>query len=190
MTHGSIWLLLGKSRFAPASSQCRRTRNTSRLSASSIAPGLTASSEPWTGGKIALPGEMCAGTMIISADLAQLCLHLILLVFVANSRFMGVFGAGKRAMQQRAIYPDLAGKTVFVTGGGSGIGAAITRAFAGQKAKVAFVDIAEEASRALVAEVSDETGMAPLFIPCDIRDIAALQSAIETVRRELGDIAV
>jgi len=77
-------------------------------------------------------------------------------------------------MQQKAIYPDLAGKTVFITGGGSGIGAAITRAFAGQKAKVAFVDIAEEASRALVADVQDATGVAPLFIACDIRDIAAL----------------
>lgn len=93
-------------------------------------------------------------------------------------------------MHQSAIYPSLVGKTVFITGGGSGIGAALTRGFAGQKAKVAFVDVAEEASRTLVAEVEKETGVTPLFIPCDIRDIAALQAAIERVRRELGDIAV
>jgi NAD(P)-dependent dehydrogenase (short-subunit alcohol dehydrogenase family) len=93
-------------------------------------------------------------------------------------------------MHQPAIYPGLAGKTVFITGGGSGIGAAITRAFAGQKAKTAFVDIALEPSRALVAEVEKETGNRPLFLPCDIRDIPALQAAIEQVRAELGDIGV
>jgi D-xylose 1-dehydrogenase len=93
-------------------------------------------------------------------------------------------------MHQTAIYPSLVGKTVFITGGGSGIGAAITRAFADQKARVAFVDIAEEASRRLVAEVQDETGVVPLFIPCDIRDIAALKAAIDRVGREAGDIGV
>jgi NAD(P)-dependent dehydrogenase (short-subunit alcohol dehydrogenase family) len=93
-------------------------------------------------------------------------------------------------MRQPAIYPGLAGKTVFITGGGSGIGAAHTLGFAGQKAKVAFVDIAEAESRALVDKVTAETGNAPLFIPCDIRDIKALQAAMERVRVELGDIGV
>lgn len=93
-------------------------------------------------------------------------------------------------MHQPAIYPGLAGKTVFITGGGSGIGAAHTTAFAGQKSKVAFVDIAESESRALVERIKSETGNAPLFIRCDIRDVAALQAAIERVRTELGDIAV
>jgi D-xylose 1-dehydrogenase len=93
-------------------------------------------------------------------------------------------------MHQPAIYPGLADKTVFITGGGSGIGAALTRGFAGQKSRVAFVDIAAEESRALMAEVEQETGVSALFIPCDIRDIAALQAAIEQVRRALGDIAV
>lgn len=87
-------------------------------------------------------------------------------------------------------YAGLADKTVFITGGGSGIGAAFTRAFAGQGARVGFVDIAEEASRALVAQIQRETGTAPLFIACDIRDIAALQAATEKIRVELGDIGV
>ncbi len=93
-------------------------------------------------------------------------------------------------MHQPAIYPGLAGKTVFITGGGSGIGAAHTSAFAGQKAKVAFVDIAENESRALVERLKSETGNAPLFISCDIRDIGALKAAIERVRGEFGDIGV
>ncbi len=87
-------------------------------------------------------------------------------------------------------YAGLADKTVFITGGGSGIGAAFTRGFAGQGARVGFVDIAEEASRALVAQIQKETGTAPLFIACDLRDITALQAGIEKIRVELGDIGV
>jgi D-xylose 1-dehydrogenase len=87
-------------------------------------------------------------------------------------------------------YAGLAGKTVFITGGGSGIGAAFTRGFAQQGARVAFADIAEQPSRALVAQIQQETGAAPMFIGCDLRDVSALQAAIEKVRGELGDIAV
>jgi NAD(P)-dependent dehydrogenase (short-subunit alcohol dehydrogenase family) len=89
-----------------------------------------------------------------------------------------------------AIYPSLKGRVVFITGGGSGIGASLTRAFAAQGAKVGFVDIAEEESRALVQSVGDATGNAPLFLPCDIRDIAALQGAAAEVARQLGTVNV
>src|SRR5258708_27174527 len=87
-------------------------------------------------------------------------------------------------------YAGLADKTVVITGGGRGIGAAFTRGLAGQGARVAFVDIAEEASRALTAQIQKETGTARLFIACDIRDIAVLQASIEKIRVELGDIGV
>jgi NAD(P)-dependent dehydrogenase (short-subunit alcohol dehydrogenase family) len=87
-------------------------------------------------------------------------------------------------------YAGLAGKTVFITGGGSGIGAAFTRAFAGQGARVGFVDISQEASRMLIAEIQKETGTAPLFIACDLRDISALHVAIEKICAELGEIRV
>jgi NAD(P)-dependent dehydrogenase (short-subunit alcohol dehydrogenase family) len=89
-------------------------------------------------------------------------------------------------MQPKATYPDLAGRSVFITGGGSGIGASLTEAFASQGSKVAFVDIARDASEALAARLPN----APLFIPCDIRDIAALRAAVEQARAAHGDITV
>lgn len=93
-------------------------------------------------------------------------------------------------MRRPAIYPDLAERTVFITGGGSGIGAALTDAFLGQGARVAFVDIAEAESRALVERLEREHRRAPLFIPCDIRDVEALRAAIERTAAELGEVSV
>ena len=84
-----------------------------------------------------------------------------------------------------AIYPDLEGKTALVTGGGSGIGAAIVRAFARQKAKVGFIDIAEAASQALVDELGGQAA-GVRFAKADIRDIAALTAAIAALTEALG----
>jgi NAD(P)-dependent dehydrogenase (short-subunit alcohol dehydrogenase family) len=89
-----------------------------------------------------------------------------------------------------ASYPSLRGKSVFITGGGSGIGAALTAAFAAQGAKVAFVDIAETESHALVEQVTADTGNAPRFFPCDLRDIAALRQSVEAAAAAHGDIQV
>jgi D-xylose 1-dehydrogenase len=84
-----------------------------------------------------------------------------------------------------AIYPDLEGKSIIVTGGGSGIGAAIVRAFARQKAKVGFIDFAEAPSKALVAELGDEKSIVR-FARADIRDVDALRSAIISLTNALG----
>ena len=89
-----------------------------------------------------------------------------------------------------STYPSLRGKTVFVTGGGSGIGAAIVAAFAEQGAKVAFIDIAEQASAALARQIAEAGHRAPWWRACDVRDIGALQAAIADAARELGDFAV
>ena len=85
-----------------------------------------------------------------------------------------------------ARYPDLAGRTVFVSGGGSGIGAAFVRAFANQSCKVAFIDIADAPSRSLAAEL----GAAVRYWPCDVRDIVALQAAIAEAGKAFGPIRV
>ncbi|MGQ4877724.1 SDR family NAD(P)-dependent oxidoreductase [Billgrantia sp. LNSP4103-1] len=87
-----------------------------------------------------------------------------------------------------ARYPSLDERVVFITGGGSGIGAALTRAFHLQGARVAFVDIDDAASQALVEALQAETGRAPRYRRCDIRDVEALQAAIAEVGRELGPI--
>jgi NAD(P)-dependent dehydrogenase (short-subunit alcohol dehydrogenase family) len=88
-----------------------------------------------------------------------------------------------------AIYPDLQGKVVLVTGGGSGIGEAIVREFARQKATVAFIDIAVEPSRA-VAKALEQAGTPVHFELCDLTDIPALQRTIAAIRGRLGPIQV
>ncbi len=92
-------------------------------------------------------------------------------------------------MSNFASYPSLAGRVVFVSGGGSGIGASIVEHFAAQGAKVGFVDIDEAASTALVEKLSGAGYPPPLFAKCDVRDIAAYQAAIGTVAAKFGPIA-
>ncbi|WP_305857851.1 SDR family NAD(P)-dependent oxidoreductase [Balneatrix alpica] len=87
-------------------------------------------------------------------------------------------------------YPSLEGKGVFISGGGSGIGAAMVSHFVAQGAKVAFIDIDVAASEALCAELKQRHGQAPWFQPCDVRDIAALQQAIQAAHAALGNLQV
>jgi len=93
-------------------------------------------------------------------------------------------------MSNYAIYPSLKDRAVFVTGGGSGIGASIVEHFCAQGSKVAFVDIAREASEALVKAIAGKGLSAPLFIACDVTDIPALQKAIGEAKQKLGPIRV
>jgi len=84
-------------------------------------------------------------------------------------------------------YPSLKGKTVFVSGGGSGIGASLVESFLQQGAKVAFVDIQEDVSKALVERLGGDNLR---FYPCDLTDVARLQSVIAQAAEELGPISV
>jgi NAD(P)-dependent dehydrogenase (short-subunit alcohol dehydrogenase family) len=85
-----------------------------------------------------------------------------------------------------ATYPSLAGKTVFVTGGASGIGEQIVRAFAAQKARVGFVDLDAERSAKLAAELGPDV----THETCDLRDIDALQHAFAALESRLGPALV
>ncbi len=86
----------------------------------------------------------------------------------------------------RARYPDLAGRTIFVSGGGSGIGAAFVRLFADQGCHVAFIDIADAPATALAAEL----GPSVRYWPCDVRDIGALKATIAAAAAAFGPIRV
>jgi NAD(P)-dependent dehydrogenase (short-subunit alcohol dehydrogenase family) len=77
---------------------------------------------------------------------------------------------------------------VFITGGGSGIGAALTDGFLEQGARVAFVQRSDAGP--FVAEMTDKHGRAPLFAPCDIIDIPALQAAMARAAEAHGPITV
>ncbi len=87
-----------------------------------------------------------------------------------------------------ARYPSLRGKVVFITGGGSGIGASMVGHFAQQGAKVAFVDLAADVSKELVGSLAGNVEQAPLFIPCDLTDISALRTSIQKAETEFGPI--
>ncbi|EBA05785.1 SDR family NAD(P)-dependent oxidoreductase [Sagittula stellata] len=85
-------------------------------------------------------------------------------------------------MPDFAIYPSLKGKSVLVTGGASGIGAEIVKAFAAQGARVGFVDFDEKTAEALVAETEGELA----FEPCDLRDIDQLRAAFARIADRIG----
>lgn len=89
-----------------------------------------------------------------------------------------------------ATYPSLRDRVVLVTGGGSGIGAAIVEHFAVQGSRVAFLDIDRGASERLCETIAAGGRARPVFVHCDLRDIPALRAAVEEVRRQLGPIQV
>lgn len=91
-------------------------------------------------------------------------------------------------MKLSATFHDLAGKSVFISGGGSGIGEYLTEGFLSQGAKVAFVQRSD--ATALCDRLQKEHGKRPLFIPSDVTDIAALQDAIAQAAAAHGDIGV
>lgn len=89
-----------------------------------------------------------------------------------------------------ASYPSLKDRAVFVSGGGSGIGASIVEHFAEQGARVGFCDIDDAASQALVAKLSASGHAVPTYRRCDVRDIAAYQGVLAELAGRLGDFTV
>ena len=87
-------------------------------------------------------------------------------------------------------FPSLRGRSVFVTGGGSGIGAAIVTAFAQQGAQVAFLDVATKASEQLAQDLAAAGHTKPWWRECDVRDVGALQATFAEAASALGDFSV
>lgn len=87
------------------------------------------------------------------------------------------------------VYPSLHNKQVVVTGGGSGIGAAIVEAFVNQGARVAFIDVADKDSRELEAKLANVEN-APRYYRCDLTDLDAVKALFPRIRSEMGAISV
>ena len=85
-----------------------------------------------------------------------------------------------------AVYPSLAGRTVVITGGGSGIGEVMVEGFDRQKSRVYFLDVATSESQALVSRLGNGTR----FVQCDVTDTAALQKAIADIEAQAGPVSV
>ena len=82
-----------------------------------------------------------------------------------------------------AIYPSLQNRTAIVTGGASGIGAAIVRGFCNQGTRVGFLDLDETAAADLIAELPNAE---LAFHKCDLRDVTAVQEGIRNLEDQLG----
>jgi len=93
-------------------------------------------------------------------------------------------------MPSTGQFPDLENASVLITGGGSGIGAALTEGFLRQGARVAFIDIAEDESRDLCNRLQTELHRAPLFLHADLRDISALRKASAEAAEANGPVTV
>ena len=91
-------------------------------------------------------------------------------------------------MSETVTFHDLLGVSVFITGGGSGIGAALSEGFIAQGAKVAFVQRSD--AHAFVEDMLKKYDNKPLFIPCDITDVDALKAALEQVANAHGPVSV
>ena len=89
-----------------------------------------------------------------------------------------------------AHYPSLVDRVVLITGGSSGIGETLVEQFVAQGARVGFVDIDVANGEALAKRLAAGAKTAPLFVPCDITDVARLDAAIDTVRQRFGPITV
>lgn len=85
-----------------------------------------------------------------------------------------------------ASYPSLRNKSVLVTGGGAGIGAATVAAFAAQDARVGFLERDEDHARRCVADVEAAGFAAPAYRLCDVRDIDAVRQAVGELVGEIG----
>lgn len=91
-------------------------------------------------------------------------------------------------MTRTATFHDLDGKSVYITGGGSGIGAALTDGFLAQGAHVAFIGRSD--ATAFADEMAEKHGRAPVFFQGDITDTAYLQETIQATSELHGGLDI
>lgn len=96
----------------------------------------------------------------------------------------------RSATSQFASYPSLAARAVLITGGATGIGAAIVAEFARQGARVAFLDIQDEPALQLIDSLKANVIWPPLYFRCDLADIPAVQDTVKKAIGELGTVDV
>jgi NAD(P)-dependent dehydrogenase (short-subunit alcohol dehydrogenase family) len=94
------------------------------------------------------------------------------------------------AVGRYAVYPSLRDRVVLITGGATGIGEELVRQFARQGARVAFLDIQDAPAVALSNELATAGCTAPLYVNCDLTDIAALRVAVQQVFSACGQVDV
>jgi NAD(P)-dependent dehydrogenase (short-subunit alcohol dehydrogenase family) len=80
---------------------------------------------------------------------------------------------------------SLQGKTLFITGGASGIGAEVARQASAKGAKLALVDVNGDAAEQMAASLPNAIG-----ITADVRDYDSLETAVEQTVSEFGGIDV
>jgi len=87
-----------------------------------------------------------------------------------------------------ATFHDLEGASVFITGGGSGIGASLTDGFMAQGANVCFVQRSD--ADEFIIRMQEKHARTPLYIKCDVTDVSALQSAVDQAQIANGPITI
>ena len=98
--------------------------------------------------------------------------------------------SGMSKRENFASYPSLRDLPVLITGGATGIGAALVEQFAAQGSRVAFLDVDESSGVRLIESLKPNCAHAPVFLKCDLTDIAALREAIAEVEKSIAAIRV
>jgi D-xylose 1-dehydrogenase len=89
-----------------------------------------------------------------------------------------------------ARYPSLGDAVVLITGGATGIGAALVEQFANQEARVAFLDVAAENAETLCENLGAHCAHKPFFVRCDLTDIPSLRSSVVAIEAKLGAVRI